>query len=125
MKTKTLLTSLAMILSTTSIQAFIEMDFVSGGTPMDPRTIQMCIEEDSYIHFQTIGSSNNTDGELPTWTVSDDVYGYGDNFYFVPPSTTPASYTVNLYDGLLINDTIDNQGAPRVDRMTVNVISCN
>jgi len=124
MKTKNLLTSLAMILSTTFIQADIEIDVVSGATSIGPKTIQMCIE-DNYIHFQTIGSSNNTDGELPTWTVADDTYAYGDTFYFVPPSITAATYTVRLYDGMITNDTVDNQGEPLADEIAVNVISCN
>ena len=124
MKTKILLTSLAMLLSTTFIHAAITIDVVSGAIPIGPKTIQMCIE-DTYIHFEAIGSSENTDGELPTWTVADDTYAYGDTFYFVPPTTTAASYTVRLYDGLVINDTVDNQGAPLADTMAVNVISCN
>jgi len=123
MKTKNLLTSLAMILSTTFIQADIEIDVVSGATSIGPKTIQMCIE-DTYIHFQAIGSTNNTDGELPTWTVSDDTYAYGDTFYFVPQKTTAATYTVRLYDGMITNDTVDNQGEPLADSIAVNVISC-
>jgi len=124
MKTKILLTSLAMLLSTTFIHADIEIDVVSGAIPIGPKTIQMCIE-DSYIHFEAIGSSNNTDGELPTWTVSDDIYAYGDTFYFVPKATTEATYTVRLYDGMIINDTVDNQGTAIADTIAVNVISCN
>jgi len=124
MKTKFLLNSLAIILSTTFIHANIEIDVVSGATEIAPNTIQMCIE-DNYIHFETIGDSNNTNGELPTWTVSDDTYAYGDTFYFVPPTTTAASYTVRLYDGMVTNNTVDNQGAPKADEIAVNVISCN
>jgi hypothetical protein len=124
MKTKNLLTSLAMILSTTFIHANIEIDVISGATLIAPKTIQMCIE-DTYIHFEAIGSSNNTDGEIPTWTVADDTYAYGDTFYFVPPTITAATYTVRLYDGTVVNDTVDNQGILIADTMAVNVISCN
>jgi len=127
MKTKNLLTSLAIILSTTTfIHADIEIDVVSGATSIGPKTIQMCIE-DAYIHFESIGSSNNTDGELPTWTVADDTYAYGDTFYFVPPAITAATYTVRLYDGMVTNDTVDNQGRlvdDEADEIAVNVISC-
>lgn len=123
MKTKTLLTSLAMIFSTTFVHADIEIDVVANGEVIGPKTIQMCIE-DEYIHFESIGSSNNTNGQIPTWTVADDTYAYGDTFYFVPPAITAATYTVRLYDGMANNDTVDNQGAPKADEIAVNVISC-
>jgi hypothetical protein len=124
MKTKNLLTSLAMILSTTFIHANIEIDVVSGATEIAPKTIQMCIQ-DTYIHFEAIGSSNNTDGEIPTWTVADDTYAYGNTFYFVPPTITAATYTVRLYDGMVSNDTVDNQGTLIADTIAVNVINCS
>jgi len=125
MKTKILLTSLAMILSTTFINANIEIEVVSGATPSatNPKNINMCIE-DTYIHFEAIGDSNNTNGELPTWTVSDDIYAYGDTFYFVPPAITAATYTVRLYDGMVINGAIDNEGAPKADEVYVHVSNC-
>lgn len=124
MKTKLLLTSLALALSTTLVSADIEIDVVANATTIGPNTVQMCIE-DEYIHFQAIGNSNNADGELATWTVSDDTYAYGDTFYFVPPAITAATYTVRLYDGMVNNDTVDNQGTPLADEIAVNVISCN
>ncbi|SFV59559.1 hypothetical protein MNB_SV-14-1126 [hydrothermal vent metagenome] len=127
MKTRNLLfSSLAMILSTTFIHANIEIDVVSHAVPITPdhKTVQMCIQ-DYFIHFEAIGESNNTDGEIPSWTVGDDTYAYGDTFYFVPPTTTVATYTVRLYDGMVKNDTVDNQGAPKADEVYVNVIDCN
>jgi hypothetical protein len=124
MKTKSLFVGLAIALSTTLINANIEIDVISGATNLNPKTVQMCIE-DEYIHFEAIGDSNNVDGEPATWTVSDDIHAYGDTFYFVPKETTTATYTIRLYDGLVINDTADNQGAPLADEISVNVISCS
>jgi hypothetical protein len=124
MNTKSLLVSLALALTTTVINADIEIDVISGATYINSNTIQMCIE-DGYIHFEAIGESNNTDGELATWTVDDDTHAYGDTFYYVPRGITTAAYTIHLYDGMIINDTVDNQGSPLADEISVNVIHCN
>ena len=124
MKTKSLFVGLALALSTTIINANLTIDVISGATPLNNKTIQMCIE-DNYIHFEAIGNSTNTDGKPATWTVSDDIYAYGDTFYFVPTRATTATYTVRLYDGMVINDTADNQGTPKSDEISVNVIKCS
>jgi hypothetical protein len=114
--------SLAMILSTiiASANANLSIELISGGEIVqdNPTQIQMCLNYNDYIHF----NANGANGGDITWTVDHDLYADGDTFYFVPDSL--GVYHIRLYDGEVINDSVDNQGAELDDEVIVDVIEC-
>jgi hypothetical protein len=113
MKTKILLTSLAMILSST----FALADDATISPNQDP--IQIC-DSTPYFELNAIG---DTGANLFTWTVNDDIFAYGRTFYFVP-SEGDSNNIVRLYKGILANGTVDKDPSTLIDEVTMNVNDC-
>jgi len=125
MNTKLLLLSAMMMLSTTfaTANANLEIEVVSGATLVSeedgdaPAQYQMCLYDD-YVHM----TANGYNGGDVTWTVSNDIYAYNPDFYFVPPGV--GVYTVRLFDGTVINGSVDNKGAELDDTIIIDAIEC-
>jgi len=113
MKTKILLTSLAMALSTSF--AVAAPATISPGD--DP--IFIC-DNTPYFELNAVG---DTGAHLFTWTVGDDIYAYGRTFYFVPQAGD-SNAIVRLYKGAIANDTVDKDPTKLLDEVTININDC-
>ena len=115
MKTKILLTSLAMILSTT----FALADNNATISPnQDP--IFIC-DNTPYLELNAVGDPAT---HIFTWTVDDDLAGYGRTFYFVPQQDGEANKVIRLFKGIVKNDTVDFEASKFIDEMTININDC-
>jgi len=113
MKTKLLLTSLAMILTT----SFAVAAPATISPSQDP--IFIC-DSTPYFELNAVG---DTGAHVFTWTVGDDIYAYGRTFYFVPqPGDSNA--IVRLYKGVIANDTVDKDPTALLDEVTININDC-
>ena len=114
MKTKILLTSLAMILSST----FALASNATISPNQDP--IQIC-DNTPYFELNAVGDAGEN---LFTWTVDDDIYAYGRVFYFVPPQPGDSNNIVRLYKGIIPNGTVDKDPTKLMDEVTININDC-
>ena len=114
MKTRILLTSLAMIFSTT----FALADANATISPsQDP--INIC-DNAPYFELNAVGDPGQ---HLFTWTVDDDTYAYGRTFYFVP-HPGDSNNIVRLYKGIIVNGTVDKDPTKLIDEVTININDC-
>ena len=113
MKTKILLTSLTMILSTT----FALATPATISPNQDP--IQIC-DNTPYFELNAVGAAGEN---LFTWTVNDDTFAYGRTFYFVP-QLGDSNNIVRLYKGIIANGTVDKDPTKLLDEVTMNINDC-
>lgn len=113
MKTKILLTSLVIALSST----FAVASDATISPNQDP--IHIC-DNTPYFELNAVGDAGEN---LFTWTVNDDTYAYGRTFYFVP-QLGDSNNIVRLYKGIITNGTVDKDPSKLVDEVTMNVNDC-
>ena len=115
MKTRILLTSLAILFSTT----FALADANATISPnQDP--IHIC-DNTPYLELNAVGDAGQ---HIFTWTVNDDIYAYGRTFYFVP-HPGDSNNIVRLYKGIIVNQTVDKNPAKLIDEVTININDCD
>jgi len=111
MKTKILLTSLAMILST---------NFAVGATISPSADPIFICDNTPYFELNAIGDPTQN---IFTWTVGDDTYAYGRTFYFVPQAGD-SNAIIRLYRGVITNGTVDKDPTALLDEVTININDC-